>query len=246
MRRGSRIGVALAALLGAAAEEAIGAGRSPDIRVRLRIADDAVAGTGDSVRDVREILREGKGPDGLVEAPPEGETDLMLVVTHRASGIFGAARRSGDPSGGNISYVLQGLLVDGRRTTPVTGRGIVWRQAALELLEAVGSYAEDARHPLLRRRADWPAVGFEFEALTKEHQKEIGAKGGAVVVTEVAPAGPAASAGLRAGDAIAKAGGRKIDSAGDLARALYAAEPGAFPLEVARDGGRRAVSVMVP
>ena len=46
---------AIATSLGVAAE---GPERSADIRVRLRIADDAVAGTSESVRDVQAILHE--------------------------------------------------------------------------------------------------------------------------------------------------------------------------------------------
>lgn len=232
---------AIATSLGVAAH---GAERSAAIRVRLRIADEAPAGTSESVRDVLAILREGKDLDGLVEASPEGETDLMLVVTNRFTGM---PRPSGEPLSPNNAYTLQAIVIDGRKAVPTQGRGVLWRQAALALLKAVGLYAREHEHALLRRRSDWPAVGFDFEPLTKEHEKELGAKGGAVIVTEVAASGPAARAGLRAGDAVAKVAGHKVENAGDLARALYEAPRGAaLMLEVSRAGARQPISFSVP
>jgi membrane-associated protease RseP (regulator of RpoE activity) len=223
------------------ASDAAATDRSADIRLRLRIADDAASGTSESVRDAREILREGKGLDGVVEAAPEGEADLLLVVTNRVAGL---ARRSGEVVSANTAYTLQAIVVDGRRMVPIQGRGILWRQAALALLKATSQYAREQQHALLRRRPDWPAVGFDFEPLTKEHEKELGAKGGAVIVTEVTPDGPGARAGLQAGDAVSKVGGRKVENAGDLARALYEAPRELpLPLEVAQKGARRTLTL---
>lgn len=236
MRCPARVGAStIATILGLAAAS-VSAERDADIRIRLRLAEDAPAGSGDSVRDVQEILREGKGPAGLVEAAPEGETDLLVVLANRI--VVG---------GSNTAYTLQTIVIDGRRTVPVQGRGILWRQSALALLKAVSQYAQEQEHALLRRRPDWPPVGFDFEPLTKEHEKELGAKGGAVLVTQVTLEGPAARAGLRAGDAVAKVAGRKVKSAGDLARALYEAPHGTpLALEVSRAGARQTLSFSVP
>lgn len=67
---------------------------------------------------------------------------------------------------------------------------------------------------------------------------------GAPVVSAVAPAGPAARAGVQVGDRIVRAGGRQVRSALDYARATIRAETGVpFELEVARDERLESLSV---
>jgi hypothetical protein len=234
------------ALLGVAADAAA-AERTADVRVRLRISDGAVAGSSESVRDIQDILREGKA-EGVVEALPEGDTDVMLVVTHRFSGLpKGPRRGGGEVNVGSFTYNVQVLLVDNRDTVPLQGRGIVWRQAAVDLLKHVSEYVGDRQHSILQRRPDWPAVGFEFEPLTKAHEKELGVKGGAVLVTSVTPSGPAARGGLQVRDVVVKVAGRKVESAGDLARLLYLATPGQpLQLEISRTGSARPFTLSMP
>jgi predicted metalloprotease with PDZ domain len=80
-----------------------------------------------------------------------------------------------------------------------------WSEAASQLVGSVATYADEQQHVLLRRRADWPAVGFEFKKLTKEHKKKFGTKEGKVVVTAVKRGGLAEKAGVH-GDAEAAVG----------------------------------------
>lgn len=229
-----------------------GAGAADDpppsaLRVRLRIADDAAPGSSESVRDIQDLLREGDGGKNVVEAPPDSTPDLMLVITNRFAGLPGASRRGGELGPNRVSYTLRAVIVHDKRSIPLEGRDVVWRQAAVQVVRQLRDYAREQEGALLRGREDWPDVGFEFEPLTREHEQALGAKGGPVIVTAVAPDGPGARAGLRAGDAITKAAGRKLRNVGELARALYEAAPrAAVPLEVVRGGARETLTLTRP
>ena len=68
---------------------------------------------------------------------------------------------------------------------------------------------------------------------------------GGVRVMNVQPGGPAAAAGLRAGDLIVAAGGRPIQSPGQLVAAVEASGVGRpLELSVRREGGSLQVSVV--
>jgi predicted metalloprotease with PDZ domain len=230
-----------------AAADAPAAGRSPAIRVHVSAAEGAVAGLGESVRDVKQVLLENVASSRLQEAPMS-DADLMLVLNNRHTGLPPVHSRGTDLNAARIFYTVSGVVIDARRQPrPMLGRGVVWRVAAADLLRNVEVYAKEQEHALLRRRADWPAVGFDFEPLTKELERELGTKGGAVVVTAVTADTPASRGGLQVGDALLKLEGRKLESAGDLARALYAATPGAaLQVEAAQKGARRTVTLSLP
>jgi serine protease Do len=122
-----------------------------------------------------------------------------------------------------------------------------WSTAAGLLVLEVRDYVEQNHHALLRRRADWPAIGLEFGELTKERKKEFGIKEGKVVVTAVAPGGAAERAGLRAGDVIATVNGEKLKNPVKLARAIYGQGPTAtFALGIVQGGSARTVSLVLP
>jgi S1-C subfamily serine protease len=115
------------------------------------------------------------------------------------------------------------------------------------LVTDLAVYVDQNHQSLLRRRADWPAVGLEFDELTKERKKQFGLKEGKVVVTAVAPGGAGERAGLRAGDVIATVDGEKLKNPKTLALAIYARGPKAtFALGVLQGGATRAVSLTVP
>ena len=231
-------------LLAAAHSQA--AQRGPGIRVHVSAVEGAPFGMGESVRDVKGVLLGGKVAARLVDATM-AEADLVLVLSDRLVGHPPGQAR-GTEVDSRLRYNLAAALIDARRKPePVFGRGVLWSHAAADLVKNVDALAREREHALLRRRADWPAVGFEFEPLTKELAREVGATDGEVVVTALAAAGPGSSAGLRLGDALLKLDGRKLGSAGDLARAIYAAPSGAaLRLEVAQKGARRTVTLTLP
>jgi S1-C subfamily serine protease len=92
------------------------------------------------------------------------------------------------------------------------------------------------------RRA-WIGVG--FQELTPELASQLGtgAQNGAVIAS-VVDAGPAARAGLRAGDVVVAVAGERVEGGRDLLRAVLAREIGTpIQLTVARDGRERSMSV---
>jgi membrane-associated protease RseP (regulator of RpoE activity) len=79
-------------------------------------------------------------------------------------------------------------------------------------------------------------LGVSYLSLSDQLAKHYGVSGGALV-SEVEPDGPAARAGLQAGDVVTKVDGKSIDDARDLGEAVADAEPGgAITLGVRRGG----------
>jgi S1-C subfamily serine protease len=65
-----------------------------------------------------------------------------------------------------------------------------------------------------------------------------------VTVASVAPGGPAARAGLEAGDRVVSVDGRPVTEPGDVVDALDGDEPGdEVTVEVERDGSRERIEV---
>ena len=64
-----------------------------------------------------------------------------------------------------------------------------------------------------------------------------------MLVTSVTDNGPAAKAGLKAGDVITAVDGEKIESAGDLSRAINRQKDGEVTLTMVRDKNQRTIRV---
>jgi serine protease Do len=90
-------------------------------------------------------------------------------------------------------------------------------------------------------------LGVLLQPLTPELAASFGAEGKTgVLVSEVTPDSPAAKAGLKAGDIVLDVDGRKVDSPGDVARAVGLAAPGRrTKLTLWRDKAQRTVDVVL-
>lgn len=85
-------------------------------------------------------------------------------------------------------------------------------------------------------------IGVSTTTLTKQLAEYFGVTDG-VLVTSVTEDGPAAKAGIKAGDVITGVDGEKVDSAGDLSRALNKKKEGEVTLTIVRDKAQRSIRV---
>ncbi|WP_230181533.1 DegQ family serine endoprotease [Aquabacterium sp. CECT 9606] len=90
-------------------------------------------------------------------------------------------------------------------------------------------------------------IGVQIEPVTKEVAESLGlGKAQGAVVRMVEPGGPAAKAGLEAGDIITKFNGVAVESAGDLPRLVGATKPGTKSvLQVFRRGAYKDLGITV-
>jgi serine protease Do len=87
-------------------------------------------------------------------------------------------------------------------------------------------------------------IGINTVSLTKQLADYFGvADGKGVLVTSVTPDGAAAKAGIKAGDVITAVGGEKVESSGDLSRAINQKKEGDVTLTVIRDKSQRTFTV---
>jgi serine protease Do len=87
-------------------------------------------------------------------------------------------------------------------------------------------------------------IGITTMQLTKQLADYFGIAGGrGVLVTSVTENSPAARAGIKAGDVITDVDGEKVESSGDISRAINSKNDGAVTLRIVRD--RNAMSVTV-
>jgi membrane-associated protease RseP (regulator of RpoE activity) len=86
-------------------------------------------------------------------------------------------------------------------------------------------------------------MGIATQGLTKQLSDYFGAKDGGVLVTSVNENSPAAKAGLKAGDVITAIDGEKVDSPGDISRAINKKEDGNVTLTILRDHNTSTVTV---
>ncbi len=87
-------------------------------------------------------------------------------------------------------------------------------------------------------------IGISTQSLSKQLADYFGVKDGGILITSVADNTPAAKAGLKAGDVITAIDGEKVDSPGDLTRAINKKETGDHvTLTVIRDKNSRTVTI---
>ena len=87
-------------------------------------------------------------------------------------------------------------------------------------------------------------IGISTTQLTKQLADYFGvADGKGVLVTSVSEDGPAAKAGIKAGDVITAIDGEKVDAAGDLSRGINKKKDGDVVLTVIRNKNQRTINV---
>jgi membrane-associated protease RseP (regulator of RpoE activity) len=87
-------------------------------------------------------------------------------------------------------------------------------------------------------------IGVSTTQLTKQLADFFGVSDGkGVLVTSVGDDSPAAKAGIKAGDVITALDGEKIESAGELARAINKKKDGDITLTVIRNKSQRSITV---
>lgn len=225
--------------------------RSTSVRIAVRVAEGDTGSVAELTDDVESILRRKKPGATVVVAADSEAPEVVLWLTRR----FMPPRRSGQGDlGSPVTCAVEGFVVEARHHTdgrwpaaPVSGSGALWKDAAVDLVDAAEAVVQARLHTLLRERPDWPDVGFGFEDLTDVRKREYGARDGGVVVTLVEPEGVAQRAGLQVGDALLRTDGKRLKRAADLAQALYTCPPGAkLTLEIVRQGTRQTVALPLP
>ena len=132
-----------------------------------------------------------------------------------------------------------------RRPSDGIGFGSVWTpQAGQELLRGM----EDAQRAYgtgFSYSFGWGRrIGVSTTQLTRQLADYFGISGGSgLLVTSVTESSPAARAGLKAGDIITAVDGEKMESAGDLSRALNRKAEGDVTLTIVRERNQRTLTV---
>jgi serine protease Do len=86
-------------------------------------------------------------------------------------------------------------------------------------------------------------IGVSTQTLTKQLADYFGVKDGGALITSVSENGPAAKAGLKAGDVIVAVDGEKVDSSGDISRAINKKETGDITLTIVSNHNTRTVTL---
>jgi membrane-associated protease RseP (regulator of RpoE activity) len=86
-------------------------------------------------------------------------------------------------------------------------------------------------------------IGVSTQTLTKQLADYFGVKDGGALITSVTENGPAAKAGLKAGDVIVAVDGEKVDSSGDISRAINKKQEGDITLTVVSNHNTRTVTL---
>lgn len=86
-------------------------------------------------------------------------------------------------------------------------------------------------------------IGISTQTLSKQLAEYFGVKDGGILITSVSDNSPAAKAGLKAGDVITAIDGEKVDSPGDITRAINKKETGEVSLTIVRDKNMRTITL---
>jgi membrane-associated protease RseP (regulator of RpoE activity) len=126
----------------------------------------------------------------------------------------------------------------------------VWNEKArTEMREKIEKMRKDMPAKIKNGDGTWiintgsyRRLGISTQSLTKQLADYFGVSEG-ILVTSVVENSAAAKAGLKAGDVITAVDGEKVDSAGDISRAINKKEDGPVTLTVVRDRSSRTITV---
>lgn len=210
---------------------------SPAEKAGLRTGDVIVRFDGEPVTSVRKLTR-------LIEESALDHAARINVLRGGAEQEVSATLTRREPfvsAGGESLFNLPpDFLGDAMRFGDEAARNTEQWKHAEEMTRE--KWEEMARkHPGLfggpTRR-----IGVSTSALGKQLADYFGVTHG-VLVSSVEEGGPAEKAGLKAGDIVTEADGRKVEDADDLTSALSAKEEGEVTLTVVRDRKSRTVRV---
>lgn len=209
---------------------------SPAEKAGLRKDDVILRLEGDSVTSVRKLTRlvSEVAPDQSVKlaiSRSGGEQEVAVTIGKRNGGINAMEWKGLEKLKGLDKIEGLDRLKDLEKMMPPGAN--VWKWEGGPGKD--GMFFSFGNH----RR-----IGVATTQLTKQLADYFGvADGKGVLVTSVEDDGPAAKAGLKAGDVITAIDGEKVDGAGDLARSINNKKDGDVTLTVIRNKNQRSMTV---
>src|ERR1044071_8474003 len=201
---------------------------SPAEKAGLRKDDVILRLDGENITSVRKLNRivSELSPDQSVRIGVSrggSETEVTATIGKRSNSAFAGDLMRGEPR--------------------------VWKWEGMEPKE--WKFEGPLRDRLLERDGDLTfmlsnsrRIGVSTTELTKQLADYFGVTGGkGVLVTAVTDDGPAAKAGLRAGDVITAVDGEAIDSPGDISRAINRKKEGDVTLTIIRNKSQQTIHV---
>ncbi|HEX8352755.1 MAG TPA: PDZ domain-containing protein, partial [Pyrinomonadaceae bacterium] len=205
---------------------------SPAEKAGLREGDVILRFDGEQVSSVRKLTR-------LIEESAPERAARLTVLRGGSERELSATLARREPfvrsEAGPLTVYGFG---DGLR--PGDRPGELWEHKGEELRERLEEMRRE--HPGVFALGSSRRIGVSTSALGKQLADYFGVSHG-VLIGSVEANGPADKAGLKAGDVVTEADGKRVEDADDLVRALGAKDEGEVTLNVVRDRKQRTVRV---
>jgi serine protease Do len=173
---------------------------------------------------------EGTVSAGIITATPTPESSSPLASFLQTDAAMGRGNAGGPIVAMSGEVVGLGTVFSGEGIGYALPATIV-RKVYLELLE--------------KGRVSRPWLGVTMQSLTADLARALGARADiGVLIADVLPKSPAASAGIRSGDIVVEVGGTAVSSRADVERAMRVLAPGEMVrLKVRREARELVASV---
>jgi serine protease Do len=209
---------------------------SPAEKAGLKVNDVIVRFDGEPVTSVRKLTRL------IGEAAPEHTARLTVLRAGSEQELSATLKRRGpflSPAGASVLNLPEDILGDAQRMADEAVRNTEqWRR----MQERAQRQWDEAARRYPGVFGPSRRIGVTTSALGKQLADYFGVTHG-VLVSSVEEGSPAEKAGLKAGDVVTEADGRKVEDSDDLIRAVSAKEEGEVTLTVVRDRKPRTVRV---